>query len=185
MYFNYLHQWLKWKIWIEGTPFSARAHKLQRGSPATRAGPISCWCEWIVDGIISFICLPFFNPYLRFIKHRLFCTDVCPSAVYSRSCGVPPTVLVHFTNLAVQDRYLPITRGAGTPFSCVPVHFNHWLAVSSREISTERAPTCWWRERGQHSASVGNRDAPLSPRHSYSCLQPTHIYAANSHTYYY
>jgi len=34
-----------------------------------------------------------------------------------------------FTNLKVQERYLPIIRGAGTPFPCVPRHFNHCLSA--------------------------------------------------------
>jgi len=48
---------------------------------------------------------------------QLFCTDVVNwSYTTVPLCSVPTTVPVHFTNLKVQKRYLPIIRGAGTPF---------------------------------------------------------------------
>ena len=42
-------QWLKWKMWGEGTPiFSVYP-------PAMRARPIRCWCKWIFDAIFQSI----------------------------------------------------------------------------------------------------------------------------------
>ena len=78
-------QWLKWKIWGEGTPFSACAPQPWGHGPSdVDAGEYSM-------------------PYLLATSdcRQLFCTDV------------PPTVPVHFfTNLELQERYLPINRGA-------------------------------------------------------------------------
>ena len=39
-----------------------------------------------------------------------------------------------FTNLELQERYLPIIRGAGTPFPCVPRHFNHYQPATTSDI---------------------------------------------------
>jgi len=63
-------------------------------------------------------------PYLpeTSICHQLFCTDVIIC-----NCSVSPTVLCISTNLEMQERCLPIIRGAGTPFPCAPRHFNHCL----------------------------------------------------------
>jgi len=36
-----------------------------------------------------------------------------------------------FTNLEVQERYLPIIRGAWTAFPCIQCYFNHWQQPSS------------------------------------------------------
>jgi len=60
-------------------------------------------------------------PYLPATSncYQLFCTDVVVC-----NCSVSPTVLCISTNLEMQERCLPIIRGAGTPFPCVPRHFN-------------------------------------------------------------
>ena len=61
---------------------------------------------------------------------QLFCTDVVNwSYTTVPLCSVPTTVPVHFTNLKAQKRYLPIIRGTGTPFLCVPRHGNHCLSA--------------------------------------------------------
>jgi len=79
------------------------------------------------------ICRSFFlNRYLRLlmISRQLFCTDVTYVVVWSHTT-VPlafhlPFLCV-FTNSEVEERYLKIIRDAGTPFPCVPRHFNHCL----------------------------------------------------------
>jgi len=43
---------------------------------------------------------------------------------------VRPTVPVRFSNLEVQEGYLPIIRNAGTLCRCVPSHFNHCSTAS-------------------------------------------------------
>ena len=57
--------WLKWKIWGEGTPFSAWTPKFRRGPPAMRAGQAHplCWCDcdWIFDAIFALL---FLNLYM-------------------------------------------------------------------------------------------------------------------------
>ena len=46
----------------------------------------------------------------------------------SRIFSVPRIpFLCIFTNLELQERYLPIVRGTGTPFPCVPRHFNQFI----------------------------------------------------------
>ena len=61
--------------------------------------------------------------------------------IYNRSCSVPPTIPVHFTNLEVQERYLPVIRGVGTPLPCVPRHFYHWLYVDLQLAGEGTAPS--------------------------------------------
>jgi len=91
-------QWLKWKIWGEGTPLSpwAPCHEGRAHQMLTR---VYIWCH---------ICLSFLNRYLCFINVAYHLPFLCI-----------------FTNLEVQERYMPIIRSAGTPFPCVPRQFNH------------------------------------------------------------
>jgi len=71
------------------------------------------------------------RPSLQFCcvsLHYKYHTSRCHLVVYSRSCSVPPNVPVHFfTKLEVQEPKLPVVRGAGTRFRCVPRHYNHRL----------------------------------------------------------
>jgi len=77
--------------------------------PAMMRGSIRCWCEWIFDA--KFAC----NKQLSSI---ILCR-CCHLVIYNRYCSIPPTTPVHVTNLEVPERYLPIIRGAGTPFPWV------------------------------------------------------------------
>jgi len=52
---------------------------------------------------------------VQIILHRF-----CHLVACNHSCCVPPTVSVHFTNLKLQEWYLPIMRGAWTLFPCIP-----------------------------------------------------------------
>jgi len=44
-------------------------------------------------------------------------------------------------NLEVQERYLSIIEGAGTPFPYVPRHFNHWTQVIDARLCI--SPKVW------------------------------------------
>jgi len=54
-----------------------------------------------------------------------------------------------FTNLEVQERYLPIIRGAGAPFPCISRHFNHWLLNVNRK-SYVACRLWWWSVSHNH-----------------------------------
>ena len=99
-----------------------------------RAGPIRCWCEWIFDAIFAFLFLNLYSVLLmiRYIVNTYGVTEdlrfnsiasVCTPAlcIGLQKCHNSHRLqfLCIFTNLEVAERYLPIIRGAGTPFHCV------------------------------------------------------------------
>jgi len=103
-----LTQRLKWKIWGEGTPFSAcpashesRAHRMQ-----------------VRVNIRCHICLSFFSICTCVLLMIMILHRCCHLVVYNRSYSVPPTIPVHFTNLEVQERCLSIIWGR----NAVPLH---------------------------------------------------------------
>jgi len=56
---------------------------------------------------------------------QLLCTDVVIWSYTTVSVSFRLPFLCMFSNLQAHERYLPVIRGAGTPFPCVPSHFNH------------------------------------------------------------
>jgi len=73
------------------------------------------------------ICLSFLNLYLRFINDQIMTLRAynkrlstiilhrcCHLVVYNRSCGVPPTVPVHFTKSEVHERRSIASQGTLT-----------------------------------------------------------------------
>ena len=52
-------------------------------------------------------------------------------------------------NLEVQERYLSIIEGAGTPFPYVPRHFNHWTQVIDARLCI--SPKVWALRSQIHS----------------------------------
>jgi len=110
--------------------FQRGSLNFSKGPPAARAGPIRCWREWILDAIFAVLFFSIGTCVLLMISRQLFCTDVTDVVVRSHTT-VPlafhlPFLCV-FTNSEVEERYLKIIRDAGTPFPCVPRHFNHCL----------------------------------------------------------
>jgi len=69
-------------------------------------------------------------PYLPAISNcRQFCTDVVIWSYSTVPVAFCLPFLCIFINLEIQERYLPIIRGAGTLFPCIPKHFNHWMLL--------------------------------------------------------
>ena len=56
---------------------------------------------------------------------QLFCTDFVIWSYTTVPVAFRLLFLCIFTNMEVQECYLPIIRGAGMPFPCVPRQFNH------------------------------------------------------------
>ena len=128
----------------------------QHGPPATRAGPISCWCEWIFDAVFAF----FLSLYLCCIYDQISCQLFSTNVVIWSYTTVPVAFRLPFLCIfmEVQERYLPIIRGAGMRFPCVSKHFNHCLwatrgimfsacpsvCVCLVEAFCVLVPTCCW-----------------------------------------
>ena len=86
------------------------------GPPAIRHGPSGADAS------------EYLMPYLPAISNcRQFCTDVVIWSYSTVPVAFCLPFLCIFINLEMQERYLPIIRGAGTLFRCVPRHFNHWM----------------------------------------------------------
>ena len=56
-----------------------------------------------------------------------------------------------FTNLELQERYLSIIRGAGTPLPCVPGNFNQWMRPSVADVAW-----CVWLSAGHNRVPYKN-----------------------------
>ena len=66
--------------------------------------------------------------------YRYFTNSECLLEGPKLLLGLRHWFLCIFTNSKVQERYLPIIRGEGTLFPCVPSHFNHRFTVRPKRL---------------------------------------------------